>query len=42
MIDLGEVTYIVGIKIYRDRYRRLLGLLQSTYIDKMLKKFSME
>ena len=40
--DLGEATYILGIKIYRDRSKRLLGLSQSTYIDKMLKRFSME
>ena len=30
MKNLGEMTYILGIKIYRDRSRRLLGLLQST------------
>ena len=42
MKDLGETTYILGIKIYRDRTKRLLGLSQSTYIDKMLKRFSME
>ena len=42
MKDLGEATYILGIKIYRDRTKRLLGLSQSTYIDKMLKRFSME
>ena len=42
MKDLVEATYILGIKIYRDRSNRLLGLSQSTYIDKMLKKFSME
>ena len=29
--DLGEVTYILGIKIYRDKYKRLLGLSRSTY-----------
>ena len=40
--DLGEATYILGIKIYRDRTKRLIGLSQSTYIDKMLKRFSME
>ena len=38
MKDLGEVAYILGIKIYRDRSRRLIGLSQSTYIDKVLKK----
>ena len=26
MKDLGEALYILGIKIYRDRSRRLLGL----------------
>ncbi|KAK9024844.1 hypothetical protein V6N11_064750 [Hibiscus sabdariffa] len=42
MKDLGEATYILGVKIYRDRSRRLIGLSQSTYIDKVLKRFSME
>ena len=42
MKDLGEATYILGIKIYKDRTKRLVGLSQSTYIDKMLKRFSME
>ena len=41
MKDLGEVVYILGIKIYRDRSRRLLGLSQSAYIDKVLKRFNM-
>jgi hypothetical protein len=33
---LGEAVYILGIKIYRDRQRRLIGLSQSTYLDKVL------
>ena len=41
MKDVGEAIYILGIKIYRDRSRRLLGLSQSTYIDKVLKRFNM-
>ena len=36
--DLGEATYILGIKIYRDRSKRLIGLSQYTYIDKVLKR----
>ncbi|GKC98519.1 retrotransposon protein, putative, ty1-copia subclass [Tanacetum coccineum] len=40
--DLGEAAYIMGIKIYRDRSLRLIGLNQSAYIDKILKKFSMQ
>ena len=42
MKDLGEATFILGIKIYRDRSRRLIGLSQSSYIDKILKRFKME
>ena len=42
MKDLGEATYILGIKIYRDRSKRLIGLSQDTYIDKVLKRFNME
>ena len=40
--DLGEAAYILGIKIHRDRSRRLIGLSQSTYLDKVLKKFKMD
>lgn len=41
MKDLGDATYILGIRIYRDRSRRLIGLSQSVYIDKVLMRFSM-
>ena len=40
MKDLGEASYILGIKIYRDRSIGLLGLSQFTYIEKILKGFS--
>ena len=40
--DLGEAAYILSIKIYRDRSRRLIGLSQSTYVDNVLKKFKMD
>ncbi|KAK8957726.1 hypothetical protein KSP39_PZI001286 [Platanthera zijinensis] len=42
MKDMGEAQYILGIKIYRDRSRRLIGLTQSVYIDKILERFQME
>ena len=42
MKDLGEAFYILGMKIYRDRSKKMLGLSQSMYIDTVLKKFSME
>ncbi|GJX21626.1 retrotransposon protein, putative, ty1-copia subclass [Tanacetum coccineum] len=38
----GEAAYILGIKIYRDRSKRLIGLCQSAYIEKILKRFYME
>ena len=36
MKDMGEVSYVLGVKILRDRSKRLLGLSQETYIKKML------
>ncbi|GJR13998.1 retrotransposon protein, putative, ty1-copia subclass [Tanacetum coccineum] len=42
MKDLGDATYVLGIKIYRDRTRHLIGLSQDTYLDKILKRFNME
>ena len=42
MKDLGDTFYILGIKIYRDRSKRMLGLSQSRYIDLVLKRFSMD
>ena len=41
MKDLGEASPILGIQIYRGRSKRLIGLSQSVYIDKVLKRFSM-
>nr|GEV01036.1 retrotransposon protein, putative, Ty1-copia subclass [Tanacetum cinerariifolium] len=40
MKDFEEAAYILGIKIYKDRSRGLIRLSQSTYIDKMLKKYN--
>src|SRR5215216_6047507 len=42
MKNLCEAAYILSIKIYRDRSRRLIGISQSTYLDKVLKKFKMD
>jgi hypothetical protein len=41
MKDLGEAAYILGIKIYKDRSKRLIGLIQDAYIDKILKRLNM-
>ncbi|GJS15721.1 retrotransposon protein, putative, ty1-copia subclass, partial [Tanacetum coccineum] len=40
--DLGEAAYIFGIKIYRDRSQQLIGLYQSAFIEKILKRFYIE
>ncbi|KAL0396228.1 UNVERIFIED_CONTAM: hypothetical protein Scaly_0071200 [Sesamum calycinum] len=42
MNDMGRASYILGIKIYKDISRRMLGLTQSLYIEKVLKRFKME
>ncbi|GJY77408.1 retrotransposon protein, putative, ty1-copia subclass [Tanacetum coccineum] len=42
MKDLGEAAFILGIKIYRDRSKRLIGLSQNAYIDKILKRYKMD
>nr|GEU98665.1 retrotransposon protein, putative, Ty1-copia subclass [Tanacetum cinerariifolium] len=39
MKDFGKAEYILGIKIYRDRSWRLIGLCQSAYIEKILKRY---
>ena len=41
MKDLGEATYILRIQVYRDRSRRMIGLSQSLYLEKVLKRFNM-
>jgi hypothetical protein len=40
--DLEEIVYILGIKIYRDRSKELIGLIQDEYIDKKLNWFNMQ
>lgn len=42
MKDLGDTAYILGIRIYRDRSKRLIGLSQDVYIDKVLKWFNIQ
>ena len=42
MKDVGEASYVIGIKIHRDRSRSILGLSQETYINKVLERFRME
>ncbi|WJZ95017.1 hypothetical protein VitviT2T_013817 [Vitis vinifera] len=39
--DLSEASYVLGIKIIRDRANEVLKLSQRTYIEKILKRFNM-
>ena len=41
MKDMGEASYVLGVKIFRDRSKRILGLSQEIYIKKMLKSYHM-
>nr|GEW66143.1 retrotransposon protein, putative, Ty1-copia subclass [Tanacetum cinerariifolium] len=38
----GETTFILGTKIYRDMSKRLIGLGQNAYMDKILKRYKMD
>ena len=41
MKDISEASYVLNVKIFRDCSKRLLGLSQETYIQKMLKHYHM-
>ena len=42
MKDLGEVNFILGIKLWRDCKNKMLGSSQIRYINKVLEWFSMQ
>ena len=42
MKDMGEASYVLGVKIVKDRVKRLLGLSQKTYIKRMLERYHMQ
>ncbi|KAI5317681.1 hypothetical protein L3X38_037388 [Prunus dulcis] len=42
MTDLGEASYVLGIEISRNREKRVLGLSQKNYIEKVLQRFNMQ
>ena len=42
MKDMGEASYVIGIEIHRDRTRKVLGLSQKAYIEKVLERFGMK
>nr|GEY45055.1 retrovirus-related Pol polyprotein from transposon TNT 1-94 [Tanacetum cinerariifolium] len=42
MKDLGEAAFILGIKIYKVRSRRFIGLSQNAYLNKILKRYRVD
>ena len=39
MKDMGKTTYVIEIKIFRNRSQEMLGLSQKSYINKVLERF---
>ena len=39
MKDMGEASYVIGIKIHKDGFQGILGMSQETYINKVLERF---
>ena len=42
MKNMGEASYVLGVKIVRDCAKRLLGLSQETYFKRMLERYHMQ
>ena len=42
MKDFGDASFVLGIQIYQDRSRCILGLSQKGYIEKVLKRYGMQ
>ncbi|KAG9447193.1 hypothetical protein H6P81_013321 [Aristolochia fimbriata] len=42
MKDMSDASYVIGIKIHRDRHQGVLDLSQETYINKILERFHMQ
>ena len=42
MKDPGDISFVIGIKIQRDRTREILGLSKTAYIDKVLDRYGMK
>ena len=42
MKDLGNASYVLGIHIYQDHSKDILGLSQKGYIEKLLQRYNMQ
>jgi hypothetical protein len=40
--NIEDVSFVLDIKIYCNRSKRILGLSQKTYINKVLERFNMK
>ena len=41
MKGMGEARHVLGVEIFRNHSKKLLGLSQEAYINKILKQFRM-
>ncbi|KAL9269976.1 Retrovirus-related Pol polyprotein from transposon TNT 1-94-like protein [Drosera capensis] len=41
MKDMGEASYMLGVKVVRDRSKKLLGLSQEFHVKKIIQRFCM-
>ena len=42
MKNLSETSYVIGIKIHRDRFKKILSLSQEAYIKTVLGRIRMQ
>ena len=42
MKDTGVASYVIGIKIFKDKHNGILGMSQETYINRVLERFRMK
>ena len=42
MKNFGNASYVLGIQIYQDRSKNILGLSQKDYIQKLLQRYVMQ
>jgi hypothetical protein len=41
MKDMREASYVIEIENYKNRHNGVLGLLQKSYIENVLKRYSL-
>ena len=42
MKDMSDVSYVIGIKIFKERHNGILGLSLETYINRVLERFRLK